>query len=468
MKRLAAILLILFTTNIIHAQQPAITVKHAFECANNFYGYLFKTNNPDSALYCLHVLASNEKYRKLLQSQFDDVYSLSFGYRLAETDTARINNYRQQLKIVGDFLEKIETDTNKVVKDIAQPLYQFLQVQQNINNPKTVEYITNDFIKTQINPNISQTANGRYAIAIYKQLTTRKRYQPLANKLVTTLLAQLKNHLVAVTDSTTRNGLEERARCRMLYAYTNFLLAGKAQNIKQKGIYLKEAYTYSPDIHDRGYPAAYFYDMLFLTGDEVEGFTNEYLQYLEETGSTKKQILTILQKIALTDPVYKNKLQEYYSQNFKLSQPFSDYWLSLVNKSGKPAPKIMLQAIAGNNFSTDSLKGKWVLVDFWGTWCIPCRQEHPGLEKFYTSTVLKNNAKIALFTIACNDTLDKVVAYMHEKKFSFPVAMDDASATKNYKVMGYPTKILITPQGNYVQIPFTENWAAFVAQYCNL
>ena len=172
--------------------------------------------------------------------------------------------------------------------------------------------------------------------------------------------------------------------------------------------------------------------------------------------------------MALVAPEYKSSLKEYYSKTSSSAAPFEKYWTAAINKTAKAAPGISLRLLDGKPFSSRKLIGKWVLVDFWGTWCAPCRQEHPDVEKFYQTTVLGNPNTISLITIACKDQPNKVLAYLKEKKYTFPVAMSDDKIEKLYSVEGYPTKVLITPAGKYIIVPFGVDWVNFVKQYIGL
>lgn len=79
------------------------------------------------------------------------------------------------------------------------------------------------------------------------------------------------------------------------------------------------------------------------------------------------------------------------------------------------------------------------------------------------------SSKIGLMTIACMDTEAAVTKYMKEKNFSFPVSMSDGKVQTVFPVTGYPTKILINPEGKYTTIPFgIKKWVEFVKEYCDL
>ena len=73
-----------------------------------------------------------------------------------------------------------------------------------------------------------------------------------------------------------------------------------------------------------------------------------------------------------------------------------------------------------------------------------------------------------MLTIACRDEEGRVGAYMTENKYSFPVAMAAAAIEATYNVDSYPTKMLITPQGKYIIIPYDIDWIDFIKKYANL
>ena len=114
-----------------------------------------------------------------------------------------------------------------------------------------------------------------------------------------------------------------------------------------------------------------------------------------------------------------------------------------------------------------SNKSKWTLVDFWGTWCAPCREEHPALQKLYERTQNDKLRNLNIITIASRDDETAVNNYMQEFKYNFPVAMSDNLIEKDYNVSSWPSKFLISPQGKYVIIPFGVDWIKYVEDYIN-
>jgi thiol-disulfide isomerase/thioredoxin len=118
-------------------------------------------------------------------------------------------------------------------------------------------------------------------------------------------------------------------------------------------------------------------------------------------------------------------------------------------------------------FPIEEKLGKWVLVDFGGTWCAPYRAEHPDLQKLYKN-MYNNVQNFELLTITCRDDSSKVNDYMKAKSYDFPVAMADDKIEKLYPKNGYPSNFLITPQGIFLIIPFSIDLVSFIKNYIDL
>ena len=105
----------------------------------------------------------------------------------------------------------------------------------------------------------------------------------------------------------------------------------------------------------------------------------------------------------------------------------------------------------GTSIHLADYKGKVVILDFWATWCPPCRRELPILQKIYEEYNDKDKNKNKGFVfIAVNSREDRdaVQRYIEKEGFTFPVALDnDGKVGDLYKVEAYPTMVLIDKKG---------------------
>ncbi len=109
----------------------------------------------------------------------------------------------------------------------------------------------------------------------------------------------------------------------------------------------------------------------------------------------------------------------------------------------------------GTNLLTDKkialsdYKGRYVLLDFWGTWCAPCRAETPNLRMAYETF---NRADLEIIGIGCDDTVEKVKAYCTAEKADWPqlLADDTNKLVERYHINSWPTTMLLDREGKVV------------------
>ena len=128
-------------------------------------------------------------------------------------------------------------------------------------------------------------------------------------------------------------------------------------------------------------------------------------------------------------------------------------------KKGEIAPDFTLKNLEGREISLSDYRGKFILINFWATWCVPCKVEMPSLEKLYQR--FKSN-DFELLPIS-NDMFGvKVVQpYVETQKFSFPVLVDPLLQVSNrYGVVTLPTTFLIDPKGQVIGVrEGADDWA---------
>lgn len=128
-------------------------------------------------------------------------------------------------------------------------------------------------------------------------------------------------------------------------------------------------------------------------------------------------------------------------------------------KEGVEAPIFTLPDNLGNSVSLGSFRGKWVVLDFWGTWCGYCIKGIPAMKAAYE----KHKSKCEFISIDCNESREKWLAGV--EKYQMPWVhlynSDDVAPRENvsaiYAIQGYPIKIIITPEGIIHKIFVGEN-----------
>ena len=112
---------------------------------------------------------------------------------------------------------------------------------------------------------------------------------------------------------------------------------------------------------------------------------------------------------------------------------------------GSPAPEIALKDLQGQEVKLSDLHGKIVLLNFWATWCKPCKEEMPAMQASYDK--LRDQGFVVLAVNELEDT-DKVIEHIRTHGHTFLVVMDhDNRVANRYGVVGLPASFFIDRQG---------------------
>ena len=115
----------------------------------------------------------------------------------------------------------------------------------------------------------------------------------------------------------------------------------------------------------------------------------------------------------------------------------------------KPAPDVTLAMLDGTPVSLHSLKGRVVVLDFWGTWCAPCIAEMPALGHVYNE--FQGNKDVVFLAVNSewnNDTPEKIRAFAEGRHLPIPVALDATDTAKKLDITSLPSLLFIDRQGN--------------------
>lgn len=135
-----------------------------------------------------------------------------------------------------------------------------------------------------------------------------------------------------------------------------------------------------------------------------------------------------------------------------LPRPSTSTLLSLANTGslslGQPAPDFTLKTLDGQEMVTLSeLRGKPVILNFWASWCVPCRKEMPVLQAAYEAHQAEGLTVLAI-NLTTEDTLPEAQAFIEELQLTMPALADeDNTVGEAYHILGLPTTYFVDAQG---------------------
>ncbi len=108
-------------------------------------------------------------------------------------------------------------------------------------------------------------------------------------------------------------------------------------------------------------------------------------------------------------------------------------------------PDFKLPDLQGRHFSLQDYRGKPVIVNFWATWCPPCRAELPSMNRAWK----KISGEIAMIAINVGEDEETIKRFLQDYPIDFQLLLDkNASSIQQWPVRGLPTSFVISPQGN--------------------
>ena len=193
--------------------------------------------------------------------------------------------------------------------------------------------------------------------------------------------------------------------------------------------------------------------------DYTKKMQEEKKNYLLNTLNTHSSSLAVLfftdqldvvQNMDLLEKLDKDLTKEYGDNAFvaDLTKKISD---SKILPQGNIAPDINMPAVDGTMIRLSSLKGKYVLVDFWASWCGPCRMNNPDLVKLYAKYHSKN---FEIYGVSLDKTKDAWVKAIENDKLSWINVSDlkywDSEVVHKYGISGIPFSVLLDPDGKVI------------------
>lgn len=117
-------------------------------------------------------------------------------------------------------------------------------------------------------------------------------------------------------------------------------------------------------------------------------------------------------------------------------------------KPGNKVPDFTMTALNGQKISIQDLRGQKVILNFWATWCPPCRKEMPDMQKIFSTYEDKNLSILAVNLRYTEKSTDSVSAFVKERNVAFPILLDqDGRVSKKFQAVSLPTSYLIDSRG---------------------
>ncbi len=124
-------------------------------------------------------------------------------------------------------------------------------------------------------------------------------------------------------------------------------------------------------------------------------------------------------------------------------------------KEGDTAPDFTLKDLNGNDLTLSTLRGKYVVLDFWGSWCGWCIKGIPDMKAYYQ----RYSSKMEILGIDCRDSEERWRQAVADNQLPWLHVYnpDGGSLTQDYSITGYPTKIVVDPKGIVAKIVVGES-----------
>jgi len=112
------------------------------------------------------------------------------------------------------------------------------------------------------------------------------------------------------------------------------------------------------------------------------------------------------------------------------------------------APSFDLAGPGGERYNLEDMRGKPIIVNFWATWCPPCRAEMPSLQRAWEQV---KDEDILVVAINVGEDADTIGQFTEQVKMEFPLPMDlDSKVTQRWPMNGLPTTFVVDPEGRLV------------------
>ena len=210
--------------------------------------------------------------------------------------------------------------------------------------------------------------------------------------------------------------------------------------------------------------------MLAVARKDMEDMNQKFTRFIENYADTTQYLPNAVFAARILNPsseiVFLDQFSQRISQKYKnsrMAKDFAEYYLKVSSKPvkqatvradvsvGQLAPDVDLPNVEGDKIALATLRGKYVLIDFWASFCPPCREENPNIVAVYKKYHPKN---FDIYGISLDDNKTDWYKAVKEDKLEWPQVCDlkrwESPVAKLYGVEAIPTNFLIDPTGHIV------------------
>ena len=111
------------------------------------------------------------------------------------------------------------------------------------------------------------------------------------------------------------------------------------------------------------------------------------------------------------------------------------------------APDWTLESIAGEEISLSDFRGQTVVLNFWATWCGPCKMEIPEFRAF-----VETHPDVPVLGLAVDKNAAKVAPFSRQNKINYPILLADQAVQRAYNVSSLPMTVIVGPEGEVIDV----------------
>ncbi|MEJ7560179.1 MAG: TlpA disulfide reductase family protein [Pedobacter sp.] len=426
---------------------PNAILKGDYSHLHNKLGTSLEKLGPDSAYEVSKYAIETDAFDQWIQHSFSQAFNVS------QDD---INEKSERLTKSFKLLDLFKGNKGAKYQQMTTPLYLWANVLRNPADTLGIITAGNSFLQMS-DDNMKAGNGGRYSLLICQRLLAAKQ-----NTEASILLDATIQKLERYTSDTLNK--DRYAHQNMLAgAYYLKSVTASASGDPEHVAYLAKAAKYSPTSPKEKAHSS-FYDRVFLK--TKESYKEEYMEKMLSSGNEKEGLKMFIESInAMPENI--GEMQKLFKQKFP-DKGFKPFFNEEIVNTWVTAPSFVVKGVDGKEYKLGDYKDKWLVIDFWGTWCSPCREEMPIVNKFGVDVAEGKHPNVSFLSVACSDTESKVKAYLAENKFTMTAAMSDGQIERKYEITGYPSKIIISPQGKMINVGFGKDWQAIIKSFSTL